>query len=92
MTFFQLYIIYVVQEKELNILNLDQLDQSPILNTEERSNMNVINVRSLSSLNTKTNENVKIATAAKQNNLNGLKQRLNEQQIQAVQEVMKRFK
>lgn len=54
--------------------------------------MNVINVRSLSSLNTKTNENVKIATAAKQNNLNGLKQRLNEQQLTAVQEVMKRFK
>lgn len=53
--------------------------------------MNVINVRSLSSLNTKTNENVKIAIAAKQNNLNGLKQRLNEQQLAAVQEVMKRL-
>lgn len=53
---------------------------------------NTVHVKSLSSLNTKTNENVKIATAAMQNNLNGLKQRLNEQQIQAVQEVMKRFK
>lgn len=53
---------------------------------------NTIHVKGLSSLNTKTNENVKIATAAKLNSLNDLKLRLNEQQIQAVQEVMKRFK
>lgn len=53
---------------------------------------NTVHVKGLSNINIKTNENVKIATAAKQNNLNGLKQRLNEQQLAAVQEVMKRFK
>ena len=53
---------------------------------------NTVHVKGLSNINSKTNENVKIAIATKQNNLNELKQRLNEQQLAAVQEVMKRFK
>ena len=53
---------------------------------------NTVHVKGLSNINIKTNENVKIATAAKLNSLNDLKLRLNEQQLAAVQEVIKRFK
>ena len=53
---------------------------------------NTVHVKGLSNLNSKTNENIKIASAAKTNNLNVLKSRLNGQQLAAVQEVIKRFK
>lgn len=51
---------------------------------------NTIHIKSLGSNDTKIKEMVKIATNAKNNNLNHLTG-LNEQQIKAVQEVLKRF-
>lgn len=51
---------------------------------------NVIHIKSLGSDNTKIKEMVKIVSSAKSNNLNHLTG-LNEQQIKAVQEVLKRF-
>ena len=51
---------------------------------------NIIHVKSLGSDNTKIKEMVKIATNAKSKNLNHLTG-LNEQQIKAVREVLKRF-
>lgn len=51
---------------------------------------NVIHIKSLGSNDTKIKEMVKIATVAKSKNLNHLTG-LNEQQVKAVQEVLKRF-
>lgn len=51
---------------------------------------NIIHVKSLGSNDTKIKEMVKIATVAKTKNLNHLTG-LNEQQIKAVREVLKRF-
>lgn len=51
---------------------------------------NVIHIKSLGSNDTKIKEMVKIATVAKSKNLNHLTG-LNDQQIKAVQEVLKRF-
>lgn len=51
---------------------------------------NVIHIKSLGNNNTKAKEMVKIVTNAKNKNLNHLTG-LNEQQIKAVQEVLKRF-
>ena len=51
---------------------------------------NVIHIKSLGSDNTKIKEMVKIATNAKSKNINHLTG-LNEQQVKAVQEVLKRF-
>ena len=51
---------------------------------------NVIHIKSLGSDNTKIKEMVKIATVAKTKNLKHLTG-LNEQQVKAVQEVLKRF-
>ena len=51
---------------------------------------NVIHIKSLGSNDTKIKEMVKIVTNAKSKNLNHLTG-LNEQQIKAVREVLKRF-
>lgn len=51
---------------------------------------NVIHIKSLGSSDTKIKEMVKIASIAKSKNLNHLTG-LNEQQVKAVQEVLKRF-
>lgn len=51
---------------------------------------NTIHIKSLGSNDTKIKEMVKIATNVKSNNLNHLTG-LNEQQVKAVQEVLKRF-
>lgn len=54
---------------------------------------NTIHIKSLGSNDTKIKEMVKIASVAKSKNLNHLNHLtgLNEQQIKAVQEVLKRF-
>lgn len=54
--------------------------------------MNTIHVRNVSTINTNVGEKIKIANAARKGDNNFLKERLNEQQIKAVQEVLKRFK
>lgn len=51
---------------------------------------NIIHIKSLGSNDTKIKEMVKIASIAKSKNLNHLTG-LNEQQVKAVQEVLKRF-
>ena len=51
---------------------------------------NTIHIKSLGNNDTKIKEMVKIATNVKSNNLNRLTG-LNEQQIKAVREVLKRF-
>ena len=51
---------------------------------------NTIHIKSFGSNDTKIKEMVKIATKVKSNNLNHLTG-LNEQQIKAVREVLKRF-
>lgn len=53
--------------------------------------MNTIHVNNVSTINTNVGEKIKLAEAARKGNNNFLKERLNEQQIKAVQEVLKRF-
>lgn len=53
--------------------------------------MNTIHVSNVSTINTNVGEKIKLAEAAHKGNNNFLKERLNEQQIKAVQEVLKRF-
>ena len=53
--------------------------------------MNTIHVRNASTVNTNVGEKIELADAARKGNANFLKERLNEQQIKAVQEVLKRF-
>ena len=53
--------------------------------------MNIIYVSNVSTINTNVGEKLKLAEAARKGNTNFRKERLNEQQIKAVQEVLKRF-
>ena len=53
--------------------------------------MNIIHVSNVSTINANVGEKNKLAEAARKGNTNFLKERLNEQQIKAVQEVLKRF-
>lgn len=53
--------------------------------------MNTIHVSNVSTINANVGEKIKLADAARKGNTNFLKKRLNERQIKAVQEVLKRF-
>lgn len=54
--------------------------------------MNIIQIGSLGSRNTKTEEYVRIANAIKEGNTDYIKSKLNNQQINSVNEILKRFK